>query len=156
MRSGIAAFDRGRTFPVTDKLLFPAILCVVTAPWFVRLKNPGKYQSVSAFSAIVNPKQLPWGEKAFTDCRRRQALGTNGTRLANREGKERYLCLIDQGEADNFLVEQLKPESPRSPPVKKSSSDDVTFVSPGYDHSTSASPGFIDEPPRKHHSRALS
>lgn len=30
------------------------------------LKNPGKYQSVSAWSPISNPLACPWGEKAFT------------------------------------------------------------------------------------------
>ena len=29
------------------------------------LKNPGRYQSVSAFAPIVNPSNCPWGEKAF-------------------------------------------------------------------------------------------
>lgn len=30
------------------------------------LKNPGKYQSVSAFAPICNPTQCPWGKKAFS------------------------------------------------------------------------------------------
>src|SRR5690606_28287953 len=29
------------------------------------LRNPGRYRSVSAFSPIVAPSQVPWGEKAF-------------------------------------------------------------------------------------------
>ena len=32
----------------------------------VALKNPGRYRSVSAFSPIVAPSQVPWGQKAFT------------------------------------------------------------------------------------------
>ena len=28
-------------------------------------KNPGMYKSVSAFAPIVNPVNVPWGEKAF-------------------------------------------------------------------------------------------
>src|SRR3546814_447322 len=31
----------------------------------VALRNPGRYRSVSAFSPIVAPSQVPWGEKAF-------------------------------------------------------------------------------------------
>lgn len=31
----------------------------------IALKNPGRYRSVSAFSPIVAPSQVPWGEKAF-------------------------------------------------------------------------------------------
>ncbi|WP_337240148.1 alpha/beta hydrolase-fold protein, partial [Proteus faecis] len=30
------------------------------------LRNPGEYVSVSAFSPIVSPSQVPWGQKAFT------------------------------------------------------------------------------------------
>ncbi|KAH3815808.1 hypothetical protein DPMN_144339 [Dreissena polymorpha] len=30
------------------------------------LKNPGKFQSVSAFAPISNPIKAPWGIKAFT------------------------------------------------------------------------------------------
>ena len=30
------------------------------------LKNPGRFTSVSAFAPIVNPTQVPWGQKAFT------------------------------------------------------------------------------------------
>ena len=29
------------------------------------LRNPGMFQSVSAFAPICNPVQCPWGEKAF-------------------------------------------------------------------------------------------
>src|SRR3546814_11409095 len=31
----------------------------------IALRNPGRYRSVSAFSPIVAPSQVPWGEKAF-------------------------------------------------------------------------------------------
>lgn len=44
------------------------------------LKNPGKYVSVSAFSPIVNPSQVPWGQKAFTHSWvRMQRPGRHGT-----------------------------------------------------------------------------
>src|SRR5690606_37174461 len=32
----------------------------------IALRNPGRYRSVSAFSLIVAPSQVPWGEKAFS------------------------------------------------------------------------------------------
>jgi S-formylglutathione hydrolase len=32
----------------------------------IALKNPGAFKSLSAFSPICNPTQVPWGEKAFT------------------------------------------------------------------------------------------
>ena len=31
----------------------------------IALKNPGMYESCSAFSPIVNPVAVPWGQKAF-------------------------------------------------------------------------------------------
>ena len=30
------------------------------------LRNPGMFQSVSAFAPICNPMKCPWGEKAFS------------------------------------------------------------------------------------------
>jgi S-formylglutathione hydrolase len=76
------------------------------------LRNPGRYRSVSAFSPIVAPSRVPWGEKAFT-----AYLGED--RAAWREwdacaliaeASERLPLLIDQGEADEFLATQLRPE----------------------------------------------
>lgn len=76
------------------------------------LRNPGRYRSVSAFSPIVAPGRVPWGEKAFT-----AYLGED--RAAWREwdacallagATERLPLLVDQGEADEFLATQLRPE----------------------------------------------
>ena len=77
----------------------------------IALRNPGRYKSVSAFSPIVAPIQCPWGKKALgrylgldkaawrphDAC----ALIEDGARIAD--------ILVDQGTADNFLDEQLKP-----------------------------------------------
>ena len=78
----------------------------------IALKNPDKYRSVSAFAPIVAPMRCPWGQKAF-----RAYLGDNqalwriydATELLSSVTKQRPM-LIDQGEADSFLIEQLKPE----------------------------------------------
>lgn len=76
------------------------------------LRNPGRYRSVSAFSPIVAPSRVPWGEKAFT-----AYLGED--RVAWREwdacalvagATERLPLLVDQGEADEFLATQLRPD----------------------------------------------
>lgn len=78
----------------------------------IALRNPGHYRSVSAFSPIVSPLSCPWGDKALTGylgadrstwreydaC----ALIEDGARLDD--------LLVDQGDADNFLAEQLKTE----------------------------------------------
>ena len=76
------------------------------------LRNPSQYRSVSALAPIVAPMQCPWGNKAFTGY-----LGSDRSSWEQYDAtvlvaKQRYAqrILIDQGTADKFLVEQLKPE----------------------------------------------
>jgi len=79
----------------------------------IALKNPGKYKSVSAFSPIAAPIQSPWGQKAFTGY-----LGTDratwaqydATELVKAGRKFPDAVRVDQGSADKFLAEQLRPE----------------------------------------------
>ena len=75
------------------------------------LKNPGNYQSVSAFAPIAAPMQCPWGSKAFSGY-----LGDDTTAWARHDATELVKAgarvapmLIDQGLADKFLAEQLHP-----------------------------------------------
>lgn len=75
------------------------------------LKNPEIFQSISAFAPICAPMQCPWGHKAFTGY-----LGDNmaswreydATELVQRH-PSKNLILIDQGNEDGFLEEQLHP-----------------------------------------------
>ena len=77
----------------------------------IALRNPDRFRSVSAFAPIVAPLHCPWGEKALTgylgpdraDWRAYDAcaLIADGARVAD--------ILVDQGEADGFLDDQLKP-----------------------------------------------
>lgn len=76
------------------------------------LRHPGRYCSVSAFSPIVAPSQVPWGQKAFA-----AYLGPDETSWKQHDtvaliasAQERLPLLVDQGDADEFLAEQLKPE----------------------------------------------
>lgn len=76
------------------------------------LRHPGRYASVSAFAPIVAPSQVPWGQKAFT-----AYLGEDTARWAAHDAvalvalaTERLPLLVDQGEADDFLATQLRPE----------------------------------------------
>lgn len=79
----------------------------------IGLKNPDKFKTISAFAPIVNPSNCPWGVKAFEGY-----LGSDtadwqqydATCLIKQGAKSRHKILIDQGSADNFLEEQLKPE----------------------------------------------
>lgn len=76
------------------------------------LRNPDQYRCVSAFAPIAAPTQCPWGQKAFNGY-----LGADHEAWAQYDAsalvaRQRYdkPILIDQGTADKFLVEQLKPE----------------------------------------------
>ena len=75
------------------------------------LKNQNRFKSVSAFAPIVAPSQVPWGQKAFqTYLGNDEALWANYDACALiAKGKTNAHILIDQGAADNFLEEQLKP-----------------------------------------------
>ncbi|WP_128891776.1 S-formylglutathione hydrolase [Erythrobacter sp. HKB08] len=76
----------------------------------IGLRNPERFRSISAFSPIVAPSQVPWGEKALG-----RYLGDD--RASWREydavaliedGARHDHILVDQGTADNFLDEQLQ------------------------------------------------
>jgi S-formylglutathione hydrolase len=110
------------------------------------LRNPGRYRSVSAFSPIVAPSRVPWGEKAFG-----AYLGED--REAWREwdaceligtARERLPLLVDQGLADEFLAAQLKPELLREACEAAGHPLDLR-LRPGYDHSYYFIASFIGE-----------
>lgn len=76
------------------------------------LKYPDRFKSVSAFAPIVAPSVCPWGEKAFTGY-----LGQDRSLWRQHDSVEliksgHYFpeILIDQGSADPFLDENLKPD----------------------------------------------
>ena len=76
----------------------------------IALKNPGRYYSVSAFSPIVSPSTVPWGEKAFSQYlgEDREAWGEYDTCQLIRGGAQHLPTLVDQGTDDAFLEEQLQ------------------------------------------------
>ncbi len=102
----------------------------------IALKNPDKYRSVSAFSPISSPKQCPWGEKALG-----RYIGDNPAGwdqydscalILSSESKKPIL--VDQGDADDFLTEQLKPQLLEQ--VCKQQDHPLTLrMQSGYDHS---------------------
>jgi S-formylglutathione hydrolase len=102
----------------------------------ISLRNPGQFGATSAFAPIVAPAQVPWGQKAlggylgadqaswaqYDAC----ALIAGGARLPD--------LLVDQGDADNFLAEQLKThllEEVCATAGQKA----MIRMQPGYDHS---------------------
>ena len=102
----------------------------------IALRTPERFRSVSAFAPIVSPLDCPWGEKAL-----------GGYLGADRSGWRQYdacaliedgarlpALLVDQGEADNFLHEQLKPGL-LVMACKKAGIAATIRMQPGYDHS---------------------
>ena len=78
----------------------------------IALKNPQAYRSVSAFAPICAPLQVPWGIKAFGGYLgddRAVWVEHDACELVRR-GPSPHRILIDQGRADQFLDEQLRPE----------------------------------------------
>nr|WP_239552702.1 alpha/beta hydrolase-fold protein [Oceanisphaera litoralis] len=77
------------------------------------LRNPERYRSVSAFSPISNPVNYPRGKKAFAAYLGKDtaAWAEYDASLLMRQASRFVPALVDQGEADDFLAEQLKPET---------------------------------------------
>lgn len=115
------------------------------------LRNPQRFTSVSAFAPIANPLNCPWGQKAFT-----AYLGDDRTAweeydasllLAQYRGD--VPMLVDQGDADNFLAEQLKPQTLYTAAMQ-SKANLLLRMQPGYDHSYYFITSFIEEHLRFH------
>jgi S-formylglutathione hydrolase len=112
----------------------------------VALRNPGRYRSVSAFSPIVAPSQVPWGQKALTTYLGNDPAAWQQYDATALVGKasERLPMLVDQGEGDEFLAEQLRPQ------LLQAACDAVGYplqlkLREGYDHSYYFIASFIAE-----------
>ncbi|MDH3584444.1 MAG: S-formylglutathione hydrolase [Phycisphaerae bacterium] len=120
------------------------------------LKHPDRYASISAFSPIVAPSQVPWGRKAFTaylgdDAEQWKAH--DATELL-RQSDDTRPVLIDQGEADQFLQEQLRPDLFQAA-CAEAGRPLTLRLQPGYDHSYFFIATFIEDHVA-HHATALS
>lgn len=102
----------------------------------IGLRHPERFRAVSAFAPIAAPGEVPWGEKALggylgpdrAAWRRHDAVALieDGARLPE--------LLVDQGEADPFLAEQLRPQ--RLTQACADAGIALTLrMQPGYDHS---------------------
>lgn len=120
----------------------------------IGLGNPGTYGSISAFSPICAPMRCPWGQKALQgylgdDRDTWRAHDATELVLAGTPGGE---ILVDQGDEDGFLGEQLKPEllvaacEAAGQPVN-------VRMQPGYDHSYHFVATFIGDHVRFHAER---
>ncbi|MDQ3057585.1 MAG: S-formylglutathione hydrolase [Pseudomonadota bacterium] len=102
----------GEHFPATDARSISGHSMGGHGALVIALKNPGRYRSVTAFAPIAAPARAPWGEKAFAAYLgedRETWKQWDASELVAQAG-ERLPLLIDQGEADEFIATQLKPE----------------------------------------------
>ena len=121
----------------------------------IALKNPGRYRSVSAFSPIVAPSQVPWGQKAFAAYLGddREAWRRHDTVELVASAPEKLPLLVDQGDADEFLEGQLRPRLLQA--ACEAAGHPLTLrLQPGYDHSYYFIASFIGDH-IAHHARAL-
>ena len=119
------------------------------------LRNPIRYRSVSAFSPIVAPSQVPWGQKAFAAYLGddRAAWRQYDTTELVQSATEKLPFLIDQGDADEFLDVQLRPW------LLQAAADAAGYpvylrTQPGYDHGYYFVASFIGDH-IAHHAKAL-
>lgn len=117
----------------------------------IALKNPGRFSSISAFAPICAPSQVPWGIKAFGNY-----LGENPSQWRKHDANElvqqtdmRTPILIDQGDQDSFLEEQLQPRLFEKSCQAKAYPATLR-MQPGYDHSYYFIATFIEDHIRFH------
>ncbi len=118
------------------------------------LRNPGRYSAVSAFSPIVAPSAVPWGHKALSGYlgQDRAAWRRHDAVALVEDGARVPDILVDQGDADPFLAEQLKPELLRT--ACGAAGIALTLrMQPGYDHSYFFISTFMEDHLRWHASR---
>ncbi len=123
------------------------------------LRHPHLFRSVSAFAPIAAPMQCPWGAKAFDGY-----LGPDRSTWAAHDATELVRAgkrlapgapalLIDQGEADKFLAEQLHPHLLEAA-CRDAGVPLVLRRHAGYDHGYYFIASFIEDHLR-HHAETL-
>jgi S-formylglutathione hydrolase len=124
----------------------------------IGLRNPGQYRSVSAFAPICNPSNCPWGQKAF-----RHYLGDDRVEWRDYDATElvrgldaplQQPILIDQGTADQFLEQELRPASFEAACAERGVDLELRRHD-GYDHGYYFIATFVEDHLR-HHAAVLS
>lgn len=139
------------TFPVSDLRSIAGHSMGGHGALVLALRNPGRFQSVSAFSPICNPVNCPWGKKALSAYlgKNTESWADYDASLLMRRASQFVPALVDQGEADEFLVEQLMPEVLVAA-AKASGFPLVLNRHEGYDHSYFFIASFIEQHLRFH------
>ncbi len=119
------------------------------------LRNPGRYRSVSAFSPIVAPCRVPWGQKALTAYLGEDSAAWKAWDACElvKVATDKLPLLVDQGGDDEFLDGQLRPQLLQAAAVAAGHPLQLR-MRPGYDHSYYFIATFIGEHVA-HHAAAL-
>jgi len=119
------------------------------------LRHPGRFRSVSALAPICAPTEVPWGQKAF-----RGYLGEDAAAWRQHDavqliagGARMPRLLVDQGEADQFLATQLRPERLEAACAAHGQPLELRRH-PGYDHGYFFVASFVGDH-LEHHAKAL-
>ena len=142
-------------FPVTDARAISGHSMGGHGALVVALRNPGRYRSVSAFSPIVAPSQVPWGQKALAAYlgEDREAWTQYDASELVKVATEKLPLLIDQGDADEFLDGQLRPQLLQA--AAEAAGHPLSLrMQAGHDHSYYFIASFIGEH-IAHHAAAL-
>jgi S-formylglutathione hydrolase len=139
------------TFPVTAQRSIAGHSMGGHGALTIAMLNPERYSAMSAFSPICNPINCPWGQKAFTTY-----LGENKSTWLQHDASELMRkalqfvpAKVDQGGADSFLIEQLKPEKLETAAEVSNYPLDLQ-IHEGYDHSYYFIASFIESHLRFH------
>lgn len=139
-------------FPISDQRAISGHSMGGHGALTIALKNPQRYTSVSAFSPISNPINCPWGQNAFS-----AYLGSDKATWKEydsceliSEATKLLPALVDQGNDDQFLNEQLKPNLLAAAAQAKGYPLQLNYHD-GYDHSYYFIASFIEQHLRFHH-----
>lgn len=122
----------------------------------IALRNPERFLSLSAFAPIASPSQCPWGAKALTGYigKSKQAWREYDASALIEDGARFPDILVDQGSADSFLIEQLKPQM-LAKACKNANIPLSLHIRDGYDHSYFFISTFMEDHLRWHGARLL-
>ncbi|MFW6413121.1 MAG: alpha/beta hydrolase-fold protein, partial [Oceanicaulis sp.] len=111
------------------------------------LKRPDLFRAISAFAPVASPMNCPWGVKALSAYigeDRDQWRRYDACALIEDGARAEAGLLVDQGLADGFLEEQLKPELLEAACAKAGQALTL-HRQPGYDHSYFFIASFIED-----------
>jgi len=142
-------------FPVTDRRGISGHSMGGHGALVCYLRNPGMFQSVSAFAPICHPSDCAWGQKALSTYlgEDRNDWVAYDAALLIGDAEQKRPLLIDQGTDDEFLSDQLKPGALEQACIASHYPLELRMQE-GYDHSYFFIATFIDDHLR-HHARGL-